>query len=144
MEICTLNTLLARDGGKLPARALYMLMQPLVELLMQWRDGGNEIANAVLNEETIAFSHNFKHIHLLNASSNEQNNVVAWGKVWLNIIATTGSEKSIEKIAKQCAQGDITTLEELHLALERRINSFIYKLLLVIILGGLAIMAVVH
>lgn len=144
MEFYTLNTLLARDGGKLPSRALYMLMHPLVEILMEWRDDGIELENVVLNEDTIAFSSDYKNIQVLAASSNEQENVAGWGKVWLNIINTTGSEKSLEKIARQCVEGEITTLEELHLALERKVNRFIYKLLLVIILVGLAILAIMH
>ena len=144
MELETLNTLLARDGGRLPARALYMLQQPLVETLIEWRDSDDKHQCGALSEETIAFAPQCKQMSLLAASSNEQENLVSWGKMWLNVITCTGSEKSLKKIATQCSTGEITTLEELHLALERRVNRFIYKLLLVIIIAGLAVMAAVQ
>ena len=69
MELETLNTLLARDGGRLPARALYMLQQPLVETLIEWRDSDDKHQCGALSEETIAFAPQCKQMSLLAASS---------------------------------------------------------------------------
>lgn len=143
MELITLNEILARDGNKISPRALYMLMQPLVEAIIEWRDTSTPLAQGTLNEDTIAFSLGYKQVCVLAASSSEQENIASWGKVWLNIITTHGKEKGLEKIARQCITGEISTLEELHLVLERRVNKFIYKLIIAIILACLAIMATV-
>ncbi len=145
MEITTLNTLMAREERKIPSRALYLLQQPLVEQLISEtcskEDGGSD---GKLSAATVGFTLDFKQIVVLSASSNEKENVIGWGKMWLDIIGKTRHRYPLKRIAQRCASGEIETLGELHLLLERMVSRFIYKLLLVIIIAGLAVMALLQ
>ena len=82
---------------------------------------------------------------MFSASINEQKNIKDWGDIILKVISQVGyNDKRLNMIAGDCITGKIDSLEELHLQLERRINRSIYKLIIAIVLLGLAIMAIIN
>ncbi len=142
MELTSLNTI-TRDGNKIPSRVLYLLKQPLVEALIDWRDNNSHKNEETLNSDTIFFSKDLKNIYV-SASHDEQMNIKAWGELWLGLIDKMPHLKYVRNLAKQCVNGEIISLEDLHLQLERMVSKTIYKLLLGIIIAGLALMAAIH
>ena len=141
MEFIALSTILARGEKSISPRALYRLQQPLVEALIEWRD--SESTGQQLVPESIVLSEDFKRIKLLDASSDEVENIVNYGNILLTSIDhSTLHDKRLRRIATQCARGEVANLETLHLLLERMVSSTIYKFLLVILFIGLAILAI--
>ncbi len=141
MEFVALSTILARGEKSISPRALYELQQPLVEALIEWRDNGS--AGQRLTEQSIEISNDGKHIKILDASGDEAQNITDYGDILLNAINhSTLSDKRLRRIAEQCASGQVANLETLHLMLERMVSSTIYKLLLAILLTGIAILAI--
>lgn len=141
MELIALSTILARGEKSISPRALYQLQQPLVEELIQWRDSGS--TGQQLTAESIMLSQDLKHIKLLGASSNEAENIASYGSILLAAIEhSTLRDKRLRRIAEQCALGEVANLETLHLMLERIVSSSIYRLLLAIIITGIAILAI--
>ncbi|MBR5639900.1 MAG: hypothetical protein IKW83_09070 [Muribaculaceae bacterium] len=140
MDYILLSTILARGEKSISPRALYRLQQPLVEELIQWRDSGS--TGQKLTEQSIEISSNEKQIRLLDASSDEAQNIVNYGSILLAAIDhSTLRDKRLRRIAEQCARGEVANLETLHLMLERMVSSTIYRLLLAVILTGIAILA---
>ena len=121
------------------------MMHPLVEFLIEVRDGGEVLGNGHLTQDDIFLSHDYKDFKVLNCSANEEENIKIWGHIILKITDSVGyDDKRLKIIGNECVDGKITSLEDLHLQLERRINSSIYKWLTFIILLGLATMAIIH
>lgn len=140
MEFLTLSNIMARGEKSISPRALYLLQQPLVEALIEWRD--NDKSGQQLTTQTIEISSEGKQIKLLDASSDEAQNIASYGNILLQAIDhSTLRDKRLRRIATQCANGEVANLETLHLMLERMVSSSIYKILLTIILIGLAILA---
>ncbi len=122
-------------------------MHPLVELLISSRDDDSDIIqeNRHLNEESILFLQNYNDFKVLGISNDEGENIKDWGHVILKVADHLGyNDKRLKTIANDCINGEINSLEELHLQLERRINRPIYKWLIAVILLGLAIMAIMR
>lgn len=141
MEFIALSTILARGEKSISPRALYQLQQPLVEELIQWRDSGS--TGQQLTAESIVLSQDLKHIKLFSASSDEAENIASYGILLLAAIEhSTLRDKRLRRIAEQCARGEVANLETLHLMLERMVSSSIYKVLLAIIVTGIAILAI--
>lgn len=143
MELTTLDKI-TRDGQKIPSRVLYLLKQPLVEALIDRRDNGENQEDGILSAETIAFSDDYKSVSVVSASHDEQLNIEAWGALWLELIEKMPHLKYVKNLAMQCFNNEVTSLEDLHLRLERIVSKSIYKMLLVIITMGLAVMAAIH
>ena len=143
MELTTLDKI-TRDGQKIPSRVLYLLKQPLVEALIDRRDNGENQEDGTLSAETIAFSDGYKSVSVVSASHDEQLNIEAWGILWLELIEKMPHLKYVKSLARQCVNNQVTSLEDLHLRLERIVSKSIYKMLLVIIATGLAVMAAIH
>lgn len=146
MELITLNTLLAR-GGKISPRVFYLLMHPLVEQLIEHEstsDLSKDDINSHLTADDIAFSPTLDQVVVMRSSDDEGDNVRQWGNIMLAALERVGyHDKRLQALATRCACGEVTTLSELHLLLERRVNRSIYKFLLIIIAVGLSIMAIV-
>ncbi len=141
MEFIALSTILARGEKSISPRALYLLQQPLVEALIKWRDSGSE--GHCLTEKSIEISSDGKHIRLVDASPDETDNIARYGGILLSALNhSTLRDKRLRRIAEQCAAGEVSHLETLHLMLERMVSSTIYRLLLAIILTGFAILAI--
>ena len=141
MEFLTLSNIMARGEKSISPRALYLLQQPLVEELIQWRDSGN--TGHQFTTASIEISSDEKHVKLLEASSDETENIVAYGNILMQAIdRSTLHDKRLRRIASECASGQVANLETLHLLLERMVSSTIYKFLLAIILTGLAVLAI--
>lgn len=141
MEHIALSTILARGEKSISPRALYRLQQPLVEALIEWRDSGR--TGQQLTDQSIALSQDFKNVKILDASSEEAENIVNYGHILLAAIDhSTLRDKRLRRIATQCANGEVANLETLHLMLERMVSSTIYKLILAILLTGIAILAI--
>ena len=141
MDSVTLNDILSR-GEKLSPRVLYLLMHPLVELLMAWREN-EEHENERLNEDSIVFSSDFNEIAVTSASDDESVNLQDWGRILSKVLQHISyHDKRLEKIASSCVNGKITSLDELHLQLERRVNHSIYKIIIAVIFIGLLLMAI--
>ena len=141
MEFIALSTILARGEESISPRALYRLQQPLVEALIEWRDSGS--TGRQLTEQSIALSQDFKQVKILDASGDEAENIVNYGRILLDAIDhSTLRDKRLRRIATQCANGEVANLETLHLLLERMVSSTIYKLILAILLTGIAILAI--
>ena len=144
MNYISLETILSR-GEKVSPRVLYKLLHPLVEQLIEIRDSDNISKNGQLTPKSIIFTSDYKKIEVFSASINEQNNIKDWGDIILKVISQVGyNDKRLNMIAGDCITGKIDSLEELHLQLERRINRSIYKLIIAIVLLGLAIMAIIN
>ena len=144
MNYISLETILSR-GEKVSPRVLYKLLHPLVEQLIEIRDSDNISKNGQLTPKSIIFTSDYKKIELFSASANEQKNIKDWGDIILKVISQVGyNDKRLNMIAGDCITGKIDSLEELHLQLERRINRSIYKLIIAIVLLGLAIMAIIN
>lgn len=144
MNYVSLETILSR-GEKVSPRVLYKLLHPLVEQLIEIRDSDNMSKNGQLTPKSIIFSSDYKNVEVFSASANEQKNIKDWGDIILKVINQVGyNDKRLNLIAGDCITGNIDSLEELHLQLERRINRSIYKLIIAIVLFGLAIMAIIN
>lgn len=144
MNYISLETILSR-GEKVSPRVLYKLLHPLVEQLIEIRDSDNILKNGQLTPKSIIFTSDYKKIEVFSASANEQKNIKDWGDIILKVISQVGyNDKRLNMIAGDCITGKIDSLEELHLQLERRINRSIYKLIIAIVLLGLAIMAIIN
>lgn len=144
MNYISLETILSR-GEKVSPRVLYKLLHPLVEQLIEMRDSGNVSNNGQLTTKSIIFSPDYKNVEVFSVSANEQKNIKDWGDIILKVISQVGyNDKRLNMIAGDCITGKIDSLEELHLQLERRINRSIYKLIIAIVLLGLAIMAIIN
>ena len=141
MEDIALSTILARGEKSISPRALYVLQQPLVEALIEWRDSGS--AGQGLVAESIALSQDFKQVKILDASSDEVENIIDYGNILLAAIDhSTLRDKRLRRIAMQCASGDVANLETLHLMLERMVSSTIYRIFLAVIITGIAVLAI--
>lgn len=141
MDFTPLSTILARGEKSISPRALYQLQQPLVEALIEWRDSGG--AGQRLTAQSITLSQDFKQIKLLDASCDEAENIASYGTILLTAIDhSTLRDKRLRCIAGQCVNGEVANLETLHLMLERMVSGTIYRLLLVIIIAGIAILAI--
>ncbi len=144
MNYISLETILSR-GETFSPRVLYKLLHPLVEQLIEMRDSGNVSNNGQLTTKSIIFSPDYKNVEVFSVSANEQKNIKDWGDIILKVISQVGyNDKRLNMIAGDCITGKIDSLEELHLQLERRINRSIYKLIIAIVLLGLAIMAIIN
>ena len=141
MEFLPLSNIMSRGEKSISPRDLYLLQQPLVEALIEWRDSGS--TGQQLTEQSIMIDIDEKHIKILDASSDEAQNIASYGNILFNAIDhSTLHDKRLRRIAEQCASGEVANLETLHLMLERMVSSTIYKLLLVIIITGIAILAI--
>ena len=144
MNNISLETILSR-GEKVSPRVLYKLLHPLIEQLIEIRNSDNISKNGQLTPKSIIFTSDYKKIEVFSASANEQKNIKDWGDIILKVISQVGyNDKRLNMIAGDCITGKIDSLEELHLQLERRINRSIYKLIIAIVLLGLAIMAIIN
>ena len=141
MEFLPLSNIMSRGEKSISPRDLYLLQQPLVEALIEWRDSGS--TGQQLTEQSIMIEIDEKHIKILDASSDEAQNIASYGNILLSAIDhSTLHDKRLRRIAEQCASGEVANLETLHLMLERMVSSTIYKLLLVVIITGIAILAI--
>ena len=142
-EFISLNDILAR-GEYSSSRVLYALMHPLVEHLIEMQND-SETRDGALTIDSIYFSPNLKKIVVTSASDNESENVINWGNLILIVLETVNHrDKMLRNIAARCSDGEIATLGELHLQLERRISYAIYHILLFIIILGLIVMGIIH
>ena len=142
-EFISLNDILAR-GEYSSSRVLYALMHPLVEHLIEMQND-SETRDGALTIDSIYFSPNLKKIVVTSASDNESENVRNWGNLILIVLETVNHrDKMLRNIAARCSDGEIATLGELHLQLERRISYAIYHILLFIIILGLIVMGIIH
>ncbi len=142
-EFISLNDILAR-GEYSSSRVLYALMHPLVEHLIEMHND-SETRDGALTIDYIYFSPNLKKIVVTSASDNESENVRNWGNLILIVLETVNHrDKMLRNIAARCSDGEIATLGELHLQLERRISYAIYHILLFIIILGLIVMGIIH
>lgn len=142
-ELISLNDILAR-GEYSSSRVLYALMHPLVEHLIEMQND-SETRDGALTIDSIYFSPNLKKIFVTSASDNESENVRNWGNLILIVLETVNHRnKMLRNIAARCSDGEIATLGELHLQLERRISYAIYHILLFIIILGLIVMGIIH
>ncbi len=142
-EFISLNDILAR-GEYSSSRVLYALMHPLVEHLIEMQND-SETRDGALTIDSIYFSPNLKKIFVTSASDNESENVRNWGNLILIVLETVNHrDKMLRNIAARCSDGEIATLGELHLQLERRISYAIYHILLFIIILGLIVMGIIH
>ena len=140
MRYLTLETLLARGENSISPRALYLLQHPLVEELIAMRDSDN--LSGTLNESSVELSEDFKKVRVTSANSSESLNIESYGALLKKAIGHSKSKsKRLAEIAEQCCNGKIDSFEQVHLLLERMVSSTIYKIIIVIILAGLAIMA---
>lgn len=142
-EFISLNDILAR-GEYSSSRVLYALMHPLVEHLIEMQND-SETRDGALTIDSIYFSPNLKKIFVTSASDNESENVRNWGNLILIVLEKVNHrDKMLRNIAARCSDGEIATLGELHLQLERRISYAIYHILLFIIILGLIVMGIIH
>ena len=141
MKYVTLQSLISRGENSLPLRALKLLRQPLVEELIRYQTSHAGSHEGSLTCKTVELSEDFTLVRVTDASSNEELNVKAWGALLLEAIGhSKRGDKKLEAIAHECLKGNFSTLEEIHLAIERMVSSRIYLLLLAIIAAGLALM----
>lgn len=142
-EFISLNDILAR-GEYSSSRVLYALMHPLVEHLIEMQND-SETRDGALTIDSIYFSPNLKQIVVTSTSDNESENVRNWGIIISRVIGLLHHrDKRLLNIAARCSDGEIATLGELHLQLERRISYAIYHILLFIIILGLIVMGIIH
>lgn len=141
MEFTALSTIVARGEKSISPRALYRLQQPLVEALIEWRDSGSN--GSQLTARSIEMSSDGRHIRVVDASSDELHNIVSYGRIMLTALDhSTLRDKRLRRIAERCSAGEVASLEALHLMLERMVSASIYRILLAIIIAGLAILAI--
>lgn len=142
-NLIPLNDILTR-GEYSSSRVLYALLHPLVEQLMTIQDSDHQ-ENGSLTIDSIYLSPNMKDVDVRSASASESKNVSDWGTIVLDVMKQINSnDKKLAKIANDCLTGEITTLSQLHLLLERRVSHAIYIILLIIIISGLALLAFSH
>lgn len=143
LELISLNEILTR-GEYSSSRVLYALMHPLVEHLIEIQND-SETRSGTLSIDSIKLSPDLKQISVTSASDSESENVKNWGIIIIRVLELLNhKDKIISNIADRCRDGEITTLGELHLQLERRISYAIYHILLFIIVLGLIIMGIIQ
>lgn len=141
MNYVSLYSLFSRGDRNLSPHALKALRQPLVEELIRFQTQEAKSHNGQLTSNTVELSKDFTQVRVTHASSSEQQNVKAYGALLLEALAhSKRSDKKLEAIAHECINGNLSTLAQVHLAIERMVSSRIYILLLAIIAAGLAIM----
>ena len=134
---------MARGEKSISPRALYLLQQPLVEALLEWRD--SDKTGQQLTAQSIEISSQGKQVKILDASGDEEQNIIDYGNILLSAIDhSTLHDKRLRRSAEQCSNGEVANLETLHLMLERMVSSTIYKFLIAIIVIGLVILAICH
>ena len=139
-----LNDILTR-GEYSSSRVLYALLHPLVEQLMSKTCDDDSQDNGTLTIDSIYLSPSMNEVDVRSASTSESRNVSDWGAIILDVMKQINSnDKKLAKIANDCLTGEITTLSQLHLMLERRVSHAIYIILLIIIISGLALLAFSH
>ena len=121
-----------------------LLQHPLVEQLIKWRDG-NQACAVVLQPSTIAIDSENDRVALTpeayrpGSPFDEEQVLKAYGSMLLQ--ALQGSrQRSLVRIASQCACGDIGSLNDLYTQLERRASNFVYVPLIVVITALLALL----
>ena len=144
MRYLKLETLLARGENSISPRALHLLQHPLLEELIAMRDSGTT-AVGTLSESSVELSEDFKDVRITSVSPSEAQNIESYGALLMKAIGHSKSRnKSLMAIAEQCRNGEIDSLEQVHLLVERMVSSTIYKIIIAIILTGLAIIAAIQ
>ena len=134
---------MARDEKSISSRALYLLQQPLVEQLIAMRDNNGGGSDLTLSSVEIDEKH--KAVRVTSACSDETRCIMAYGNLLLTALGHSNyGNKRLRSIAHWCSQGEIDSLEQVHLLLERMVSRSIYKMILAIIAIALTIMALVH
>ena len=118
-----------------------LMQQPAVEAIMFTFNHG-KIGG--LDEECFVFSDDFSQLHITphDASTlDERGAIAAYGDVLLNcIIASPHHPKRLLAIAHDCIDGRMTSLDDLHLQLERRLSNTIYVPIILIILVSMGVL----
>ncbi len=118
-----------------------LMQQPAVEAITLALDNGMVPR---LSEESFGFDSELKHIYLQPGSDSyvdEQGAVQLYGDILLNtVIASPSHPRQLITITQDCMSGRLRSLDEVHLALERRLSNTIYIPLIVIILALLALL----
>ena len=143
MDFVTLETIIARDEKSISSRALYMLQQPLVEQLIALRD--KHSGDGALTLDTVLLDTQNKSLKVTSVASDESANIKAYGNLLLTALEHSKyGNRRLHSIAMQCSQGEIDSLEEVHLLLEKMVSRTIYKFILAIIASAIAIMAILY
>lgn len=137
----TLAQLIA--AGQVTPRVMALMQQPAVEAIALLRDGYSNDAG-LLDEASFVFSDDLKHISISPSKggvATERSDVQAYGDALIDaLISAPVRPKRLVKIARQCIDGEISELGDLHLRLEKRVSNSIYVPLIFIILGLLALL----
>lgn len=122
-------------------RVMALLQQRAVPAIARARNCGRL---GGISAGSIAFSADFSHIEVTpdtGAAATEAEVVAMFGAVLLDaVLATPHRPRRLVAIARQCAAGDIRTLSDLDLRLERRLSDTIYIPLIIIVLALLALL----
>lgn len=98
-----------------------------------------------LSASSVELSDDLKTVRVTSASSSELENIKDYGALLLQALSHSSSgSKSLENIAQRCFRGELTSLEQAHLLIERMVSSTIYKEIIAIVVACLAAMAAIH
>ena len=135
-----LNELMARGKRAISPRVVAMMQQQAVELLMgaQNADGSWPLVTTA----SFAVDERQRKLSItITARGTEQQCVAAYGSALSMMLATgAGSTTRLQRIASDCVTGRITTLQQLHRALERRVISTVFTILIVVLLLSLLVL----
>lgn len=142
MSQSTLQSIIAAHDVSMGVIAL--LQHPLVEQLIKCRDG-DKACGVVLLPSTIAVDGKNGRVALTpeayrpGSPFDEEQVLKAYGSMLLQ--ALQGSrQRSLVRMANQCASGDIGSLNDLYTRLERRASNFVYVPLIAVIVALLTLL----
>lgn len=138
----TLSAMMA--AHKVTVGTIALLQHPLVELLIKLRDGSSPCGVALSPDAIVVDDRNS--LVTLTADARrpgepfDEGKVLRdYGTVLLQALAQS-RQRSLAKIARQCADGGIDSLNDLYTLLERRAGNFVYVPLIALITALLAVL----
>lgn len=129
---------------KVSVGAIALLQHPLVELLIKLRDGSSPCGVTLSPDAIVVDDRNSlvtltADAHRPGEPFDEGKVLRDYGTVLLQALAQN-RQRSLAKIARQCADGGIDSLNDLYTLLERRASNFVYVPLIALITALLAVL----
>ena len=137
----SVHNIITRGDGNLSPRVLYLLGQPLLEKIIDHMATATKLSGNI-NEHTVMIDDGGNNVQVTAASPIEQENIAAYGTLLLTALDhSRGRHRRLRNIASRCRDGGYSTLEEVHLDMERHISATIYVIIIACVVAGLALLA---
>lgn len=135
------HILSTRGESTISPRVIALLQQPLVEQLMTLTAQDDSALAPLATARDITVDGREITVQPSRRGSEEEC-VVAYGTMLLEVLEHTPTwrYRRLRAVAAQCAAGQLRTLAQVHLMLERNVNRVLFTLLLVVIITCLLVL----